>query len=212
MPKITMLGLALAAFALSVAVPAASAEATPSPFQQVRDGVPAEDVECSGNRILMQSPSGKPTCAFAESADALERRGFALLSEALRDDLSSTQPALEKTEETGTITLPDNENPDAGVITYTIAGGDITSIMLGSSGMPWASGALVISINATYDGYAILTIPRTVADFNRAGGGDDMYFVLVDGDEVNYKESKTDYARTLTVDFVAGSEEIKVIG
>ena len=186
-----------------------------SPLAQVRDGVPANEVTCSDARVLMESPSGMPACVFAESADVLERRGFVLPSEAPRDDLSAKQQASEKAEETGTVTLPDSGNPDAGVITYTIVGGDMTSIMPIvdaeiTPGIP--GGALLISINATDDGYVILTIPRVVADAGGGPGKDIDYFVLVDGEEVDYKESKTDYARTLTIDFVAGSEEIKIIG
>ena len=39
---------------------AVSAEPVPTPLQQARYGVPAEDVECAGDRILMESPSGIP--------------------------------------------------------------------------------------------------------------------------------------------------------
>ena len=75
---------------------AVSAEPVPTPLQQARYGVPAEDVECAGDRILMESPSGIPACVFAGSAEALERRGFMLPSEEPRDDLSSKQAASEK--------------------------------------------------------------------------------------------------------------------
>ena len=76
MLKITMLGLALAAFTLSVVVPAASAETILSPLVQVRDGVPAGEVICSDGHVLMTSPSGNPACVFVSSTDALETRGF----------------------------------------------------------------------------------------------------------------------------------------
>ena len=49
----------------------------------------------------MASPSGMPACVFAGSVDVLERRGFALPSDAPRDDLSTNQPASEKTGWTG---------------------------------------------------------------------------------------------------------------
>ena len=52
--------------------------------------------------MLMQSPSGMPACVFAESVEVLERRGFVLLSEVPRDDLSAKQPgASEKAGGTG---------------------------------------------------------------------------------------------------------------
>ena len=55
MMKITILGLVLAAIALSSAVSVASAETVPSPLQQVRDGVPTGEVVCSNDRVLMVS-------------------------------------------------------------------------------------------------------------------------------------------------------------
>ena len=76
MLKITMLGLALAAFALSVAVPAANAETITSPLQQMRDDITANEVKCAEGRILMLSPSGTPACVFESSLGVLVQRGF----------------------------------------------------------------------------------------------------------------------------------------
>ena len=197
----------------------AEAEEVVSPLKQVQQGALVEQVSCNGDKILMSTPSGKPACVSTESAGTLKLRGFSEVVPAfgngVADAFMSTSIPLLPDEETYTITLAGSENPDEGVISYTIAGGDITSIVpiVDAEVTPdIPGGALIISINATDDGYVTLTIPRTVADSNLAGGGDDIYFVLVDGEEVDYKESKTDYARTLTIDFVAGSEEIEIIG
>ena len=96
------LGLALMAFVASGAMPVAEAEPIPSPYQQVRGGVPIGEIVCAGDRILMLSPSGMPACVFAESVEVLERRGFVLLSEVPRDDLSTKQlGASEKAGGTG---------------------------------------------------------------------------------------------------------------
>ncbi|MCE2497631.1 MAG: hypothetical protein J4F28_01305 [Nitrosopumilaceae archaeon] len=46
MLKAAMPGLALAAFVLSAAVPAAGADAIPSPLQQIREGVPFDEIQC----------------------------------------------------------------------------------------------------------------------------------------------------------------------
>ena len=92
MLKIIMLGLVLAAAALSGAVIAAGAETVPSPLQQVRDGTPAGKVDCADGRVLMESRSGMPVCVFAGSVDALERRGFVTLSGTPSDDLLAEQP------------------------------------------------------------------------------------------------------------------------
>ena len=102
MQKIAILGLAVAIYMMSCTVPVAEAEPIPSPYQQVRDGVPISEIVCAGDRMLMLSPSGMPACVFAGSVEVLERRGFVLLSEVPRDDLSAKQPgASEKAGGTG---------------------------------------------------------------------------------------------------------------
>ena len=58
----------------------ASAETVPSPLQQVRDGVRADKVVCSDDRVLMLSPSGSLACVFEASGDMLEQRGFVKVS------------------------------------------------------------------------------------------------------------------------------------
>ena len=102
MQKITILGLAVAISMMSCIVSVAEAEPIPSPYQQVRDGTPMGEMVCAGDRMLMLSPSGMPACVFAGSVEVLERRGFVLLSEMPRDDLSAKQPgASEKAGGTG---------------------------------------------------------------------------------------------------------------
>ena len=123
MLKIIMLGFVLAAIVLSGTMFVADAEKImssvpdtitmissplvptmemiPSPFQQVRNGVPADEVVCSYGRILMTSPSVVPACVFAGSVEMLEQRGFALPSEMPRDVLSPKRP---KTSEKAGIT------------------------------------------------------------------------------------------------------------
>ena len=101
MQKITILGLAVAISMMSCTVSVAEAGPIPSPYQQVRDGTPVGEVACAGDRMLMLSPSGMPACVFAGSVEVLERRGFALPSDAPRDDLPTNQPASEKTGGTG---------------------------------------------------------------------------------------------------------------
>ena len=44
------------------------------------------------------------------------------------------------------------------------------------------------------------------------GDQDDTFFVLVDGEEVDFEETTTSTDRTLTIQFPAGAEEIEIIG
>ncbi len=47
-----------------------------SPYQQFKEGTPADQVVCADGKILMSSPSGSPACVFARSAETLLDRGF----------------------------------------------------------------------------------------------------------------------------------------
>ena len=71
--------------------------------------------------------------------------------------------------------------------------------------------SLLISIQTTDDGSITLTIPRSVLDAT-INNGDDEFFVLVDGEEVDFEEITTDDDRTLTIGFLAGTEQIEIIG
>ena len=71
--------------------------------------------------------------------------------------------------------------------------------------------SLLIYIETTDEGSITLTIPRSVLDAS-INGGDDEFFVLVDGEEVDFEEIKTSEDRTLTIDFLAGTEQIEIIG
>ncbi len=71
--------------------------------------------------------------------------------------------------------------------------------------------SLIISIDATEDGTLTLTIPRSVLDAT-INGEDDDFFVLIDGEEVDYDETTSSTDRILTIAFPAGAEEIEIIG
>ena len=154
MLKITMLGIALAAIALSGIASAAGAETIPSPLAQVRDGVQADDIICSDGHVLMTSPSRNPACVFAGSAEALERRGFVLPPGTSGDDLSvSRSGTLYETSETGIL-----DGFETGgrpfVTTWRVSGSDrsITIPVGNATGtytVDWGDGS--ISANVTGD-------------------------------------------------------------
>ena len=92
------------------------------------------------------------------------------------------------------------------LIGYKISGGKLLSIMPDVD-----ANSLIISIDATNEGSITLTIPRSVMDAIH-DGEDDEFFVLIDGEEVDFDESVTSTDRTLTIEFPAGAEMIEIIG
>jgi len=93
------------------------------------------------------------------------------------------------------------------LIGYEITGGKLLSIITDVD-----ANSLIISIDATDDGSLTLTIPRTVLDSLFENGDDDDFFVLVDGEEVDFEEEISSTDRKLTIEFSAGAEEIEIIG
>jgi len=92
------------------------------------------------------------------------------------------------------------------LIGYKITGGKLINIIPDVD-----AHSLIVSIEATSDGTLTITIPRSVMDAT-TNGADDDYFVLVDGEEVDFEETTTSKDRTLTIQFPAGAEEIEIIG
>ena len=89
---------------------------------------------------------------------------------------------------------------------YSITGGTLQSITPDVD-----ASSLIIAIDSTSDGQLTITLPRELIDA-KLGGEDDDFFVLVDGEEVEFDETATSADRTLMIQFPAGAEEIEIIG
>ena len=92
------------------------------------------------------------------------------------------------------------------MIGYKITGGSVLSI-----NEDFDAHSLIVRISTTSDGELTITLPRNVIDA-KMGNADDDFFVLIDGEEVEFTESKTSSDRTLTIPFPDGAEEIEIIG
>ena len=92
------------------------------------------------------------------------------------------------------------------MIGYSITGGSVLSI-----NEDFEAHSLIVRISTTSDGELTITLPRNVID-SKSGSADDDFFVLIDGEEVEFTESKTSSDRTLTIPFPDGAEEIEIIG
>ncbi|MFM8658529.1 MAG: copper-binding protein [Candidatus Nitrosotenuis sp.] len=103
-------------------------------------------------------------------------------------------------------------NPADGSVGYSIKGGKILSI----TPDPTAK-SLIVEIETTSDGQVKLVLPRAVIDSKSGNDGktgdDTPFFVLVDGEEVEFEEgTATDADRTITIPFEDGASQIEIIG
>ena len=97
------------------------------------------------------------------------------------------------------------ENTDFDV-SYIITGGKVLGITADVEAK-----SLLVSIETTSDGMLTITLPRELIDA-KINGEDDSFFVLIDGEEVDFEEETTSTDRTLTISFQDGAEEIEIIG
>ena len=81
MLKIMILGIALAAIALSGAIYAEDSKTVPLSLEQERDNIQIHEVSCSDTHVPMILPSGSPVCVFEQSVLKLESRGFEFIGE-----------------------------------------------------------------------------------------------------------------------------------
>ena len=118
------------------------------------------------------------------------------------NELEELDIIIDSTVTATTVTVQDSND----LMYYEITNGKIINIIPDMDAK-----SLLIYIETTDNGSITLTIPRSVLDAT-IDGEDDEFFVLVDGEEVDFEEITTSTDRTLTIEFLAGAEQIEIIG
>lgn len=120
-----------------------------------------------------------------------------------------------------TIDTGDNGKFD---IEYIIKGGTVENMKIDSESL-----TLVITIDASNDGSITVTLPRELIDAKKPANlspddilagktvnpedlEDDEFFVLIGGEETDFKETKTKTSRTLSIGFSADDTQIEITG
>jgi hypothetical protein len=73
------------------------------------------------------------------------------------------------------------------------------------------SKSLILQIDSISNGTLAIKLPREVIDA-KFGNDDDDFFVVADGEEIDFEETKSGNERTLSINYPAGTEEIEIIG
>ena len=91
-------------------------------------------------------------------------------------------------------------------LTYAIAGGMINQVIPDIEAQ-----SLMIQIDSISNGTLVIKLPREAIDA-KFGEDDDDFFVLIDGVESDFDETRTGVERTLSIEYPEGTEEIEIIG
>ena len=91
-------------------------------------------------------------------------------------------------------------------VNYDVTGATVTDISISPQDT-----SLLVTITSSSDGNLTMTMPRSLIDA-KTTSGDDQFFVLVDGADSDFTESKTTDSRTITVSIPEGTQEVEVIG
>ena len=102
--------------------------------------------------------------------------------------------------------VKDVQSGQSYTVNYSVNGATVDDISISPQDT-----SLLVSLKSSGDGNLTMTMPRALIDA-KASAGDDQFFVLVDGADTDFTESKTDTDRTVTVSFPEGTQQIEVIG
>ena len=102
--------------------------------------------------------------------------------------------------------VKDAQSGQSYTVDYGITGATVDDVSINPQDT-----SLIVSIKSVNDGNLTMTMPRSLIDA-KTSTGDDQFFVLVDGADTDFTESKTDANRTITVSFSQDTNQIEVIG
>ena len=95
---------------------------------------------------------------------------------------------------------------DTMKIEYEITSGSVNSFTSDTN-----TTSLMIDITVSEDGSLNVTLPRNIID-STYEEQDDIFYILIDGEEVMHTETVTEDYRTLTIPITKGSRQIEIIG
>jgi predicted secreted protein with PEFG-CTERM motif len=102
--------------------------------------------------------------------------------------------------------VKDAQSGQSYTVNYGVTGATVTDISISQQDT-----SLLVTLTSSSDGNLTMTMPRSLIDA-KANSGDDQFFVLVDGADSDFTESKTADSRTITVSIPEGTQEVEVIG
>ena len=106
----------------------------------------------------------------------------------------------------GTINEGNFEFSNGLEVFYSYENGEVTKMIIDQDAM-----SLIIKVSPFGDGSLGLAIPRDILDA-KAGSQDAEFFVLVNGEQVEFSEDTTSYSRSIGIAMLGTDTEVEIIG
>jgi len=115
--------------------------------------------------------------------------------------ISSLVPVFAATTNEGSF-----EFPNGSEVFYSYENGDVVDMLYDEE-----SKSIIIKVNAFGQGTLGLSIPRDVLDA-KSGSQDAEFFVLVNGEQVDFSEERNSYSRSIGISMLGTDTEVEIIG
>ncbi|MBI5147283.1 MAG: hypothetical protein HZA84_08755 [Thaumarchaeota archaeon] len=174
-----------------------------SPKVQQQVGFSADQIMCKSDMFKMIKISNNtPVCVTPSSAQKLIERGWGSKLETIQDSKTPNETLDKK------YTLRVNDN--IFEIRYSIIGAQLQEITVDTNAK-----SIIVNLENSGKGHLIIEIPRKWIDAKNGlvgtFGEDGDFLAYVDGSEVDFEETSSIIARTLTIPFENDSSQIEII-
>jgi len=164
-----------------------------SPLQQFISGIPFDEIKCKDKLVLVQKYDSSPACVQESTVNKLIEREWGTSDNWIK--ISNANRAI-------------HYDVDGGIIAYVEAFSEYKNPSLPEERQQtW----LQIKLESTQDGSLEITLPRNLIDA-KISDSDDDFFVLLDGTETEYQETKTESERILNFSFPAKTDIVEIVG
>lgn len=169
-----------------------------SPLKQIKSGIPIDEIQCKNYKhVLTERHNGKPACVYYSTAEKL---GWKIL----HADSTMTPMIFEVM-----------KNEKIFDVEYYVKGGTVQDMVYDVD-----ANILLVTVDAINKGSLTIHVPRNLIDAKmdycpprNADASDDIFFVLINGEEVSYDEiSTTSEKRTLQISFLKDVSKVEIIG
>ncbi|MCV0367562.1 MAG: hypothetical protein K5798_09925 [Nitrosopumilus sp.] len=164
-----------------------------SPLKQFKSGIPTDKITCKENLASIQKYDGSPACVKSNSVSKLVTREWGTSDNWIK--ISNADKSI-------------HYELENAKISYVLAFSELQKPSLPEESKETS---LQIGLIQTQDGMLKITLPRNLID-SKINNLDDDFFVLLDGMETDYTETKTESKRTLEFSFTPENHFIEIIG